>query len=113
MSSKSEEKTESCGCALPFVLHIRVVQILRTKTTQNRSRLVPIAALRSKPISDLYHPYETGGVRLRVRALRNDALHTGERDMSCRADAVYCVLVVAAAVLLGIVKCAACGKPEN
>lgn len=62
--------------------------------------------------SATYHPSEVGWVPLRVSALRNDALYTGVRDMSCRADAIYCVLVVAAAVLVGIVKCAACGNPK-
>lgn len=34
-------------------------------------------------------------------------------DMSSKLDTVYCILVVATAVLVGIIKCTSCGNDKS
>ncbi len=65
--------------------------------------------MRLKRISNPYHPLEAGGGPLRAWTLRPRRPNRVTDVTRGKFDAIYCVLVVAAAVLVGIVKCTTCG----
>ena len=61
-----------------------------------------------KNISDIYHPRETGNHWSRVRAFRTDALPGSLLMIPQKTDVLTCILVVTAALLVGIAKCTGC-----
>lgn len=61
-------------------------------------------------LSDTYHHHEAGAGLPRARALRGEAFSGDGEDMiPQRGEVLTCILVVTAALLVGIAKCWSCG----
>ncbi|WP_423162440.1 hypothetical protein [Stenotrophomonas maltophilia] len=58
-----------------------------------------------KEISNLYHSMKLGGSGFAHDAAPVAFLHEASRMMKSKVELIYCVMVVATAVLAGVMKC--------